>query len=92
LLAAYKAEDAALIEKFSKALKKDMEQQNAYYESIDDGAKETLSYEEERNQTLLKAIDQLKNDFANRPKMNAPVMVPAAETTKMPKPSVVKIK
>jgi len=92
LLAAYKAEDAALIEKFSKALKKDMDQQNAYYESIDDGAKETLSYEEERNQTLLKAIDQLKNDFANRPKMNAPVMVPAAETTKMPKPSVVKIK
>ena len=73
-LAAYIAEDTVLATKITNALQKDMEQQQAYYESLPVNKRDALSFEEERNAGLLNALHSLKQQFA------APVKAPA-ETT-----------
>lgn len=71
LYAAYKAGDTVLAAKVSSALRKDMEQQATYYESLPDSKREALSYEEERNQNLLKGLMQMEQQFKNRPQLPA---------------------
>jgi hypothetical protein len=85
LVAAYKAGDSVLINKYSAALKKDMEQQAAYYQTV---GTETLAYDEERNQNLLRGIDQLKQDFGNRAAVPQVMpQAPAADCTQMARPA-----
>ena len=67
LYAAFKAGDKALTDKISKYLQKDMEQQAAYYQSLDDNKRESLSQEEERNDNLLKSLIGLQNQFQSFP-------------------------
>ena len=61
--AAYKSGDLALAEKVGKILKKDMEQQVAYYESLSENKRYALSPEEERNGNLLQALLGLEQQF-----------------------------
>jgi hypothetical protein len=63
LLAAYKAGDTVLAAKITQVVKKDMEQQQAYYQSLPDNKRDGLSYEEERNDNLLRALMGLEQQF-----------------------------
>ncbi|MFC4263629.1 DUF2723 domain-containing protein [Ferruginibacter yonginensis] len=70
LIAAYKAGDDALIKKVTASLKKDMEQQAAYYEALPDEKRAAISYEEERNMNLLRGMLQMEQQFKNVPQVN----------------------
>ena len=70
LYAAYKAGDMALAEKVSKLLRKDMEQQATYYESLSENKRYAMSQEEERNGNLLKGLLSLEQQFKNPPLPN----------------------
>ncbi len=63
LIAAYKAGDSSLITKVTTALKKDMEQQAAYYESLSDNKRAAMKYEEDRNAQLLGGLLQMEQQF-----------------------------
>ena len=63
LLAAYKAGDSTLATKVSRSLKKDMEQQMIYYQSLSDNKRDNLSFEEERNENLLKNLMGWEQQF-----------------------------
>ncbi len=65
--AAYRAGDAALAAKVTKALRRDMEQQKAYYESLNENKRYALSMEEERNNNLLRALMGLEQEYTNKP-------------------------
>jgi len=67
LFAAYKAGDTALAQKVTQRLRKDMEQQQAYYQSLSDDKRDNLSNEEERNENLLRGLMQLEQQFKNQP-------------------------
>lgn len=68
--AAYRAGDSTLGSKVSGALKKDMEQQKAYYESLSGAKRDQLSLEEDRNDNLLRAVMSLEAEFKNKPVTN----------------------
>lgn len=63
LVAAYKAGDENLIKKVTASVRKDMEQQAEYYESLPDDKREALKQEEDRNTMLLKGLMQLEQQF-----------------------------
>ena len=63
LYSAYKAGDSVLINKIGSSLKKDLEQQAAYYQSLPAQKRENLSSEEERNAGLMKGIQGLEQQF-----------------------------
>ncbi|MEO6455145.1 MAG: hypothetical protein ABIN97_13780, partial [Ginsengibacter sp.] len=65
LLAAYKAGDTALIQKVSSSLRKDLEQQINYYNSLDENKLSALSYENDLVNNLLKQLQQLDQYFKN---------------------------
>ncbi len=67
LVAAYKSGDTALSQKVAGIIKKDMEQQVRYYESLSENKRYPLSYEAERNTYLLQFLMSLEQQFANRP-------------------------
>jgi len=63
LYACYKSDDEKLAAKVSAILKKDVSQQAAYYQSLPDNMKESLSQEEERNNQIMQSISQLEQQF-----------------------------
>ena len=67
LYAAYKAGDTALAQKVTQRLRKDMEQQLAFYQTLTDNRRDNLSAEEERNESLLKGLMALEQQFKNQP-------------------------
>ncbi|MFN8248295.1 MAG: DUF2723 domain-containing protein [Ferruginibacter sp.] len=67
MYAAYKAGDTVLAQKISREVKKDMEQQAIYYQSLSDNKRDFLSTEEERNDNLLKALMGMEQQFKNQP-------------------------
>ena len=77
LVAAYKSGHTALADKINRAVKKDMEQQVAYYNSLSDNKRDNLSDEEGRNDNLLKGLMGLEQQFKNQkpaiPEMPAPI-------------------
>lgn len=70
LYAAYKSGDITLADKVNKILRKDMEQQAAYYESLSENKRYALSYEEERNTNLLRGLMSLEQQYKNVPVPN----------------------
>ena len=70
LFAAYKAGDSVLAAKVSGMLRKDMEQQKVYYESLSENKRYSLSFEEERNNNLLNALMGLEQEYKNKPVLN----------------------
>jgi hypothetical protein len=65
VLAAYKAGDSVLANKIGNAVKKDMEQQVLYYETLPDAKREAMRQEEERNKQLLMGLMQIEQQFKN---------------------------
>jgi DNA-binding FadR family transcriptional regulator len=72
LIACYKAGDTALAKKVSTVLKKDMQQQVAFYESLSDTKRENLSQEIDRNNYLLQGLMQMEQQFTAQPQNNNP--------------------
>ena len=70
LYAAYKSGDLALADKVNKLLRKDMEQQAAYYESLSENKRYSLSNEEEINSNLLRGLMGLEQQFKSAPMPN----------------------
>ena len=52
-----------IAEKINKSVRKDMQQQAAYYQSLPDTKRESLSQEEERNAGLLKNLMGMEQQF-----------------------------
>jgi hypothetical protein len=70
LYAAYKAGDTTLAEKVNKLLRKDMDQQSVYYESLSENKRYALSLEEDRNNNLLKGLMGLEQQYKGSPLLN----------------------
>ena len=82
LMAAYKAGDTSLIGKVTSSVKKDMEQQASYYESLSDNRREAMRQEEERNMQLLRGLMQMEQQFKNpQPLRENPVTIQAQPIT-----------
>ncbi len=89
LYAAYRAGDMELAAKISRSLKKDIEQQVTYYQSLADNKREVLGYEEERNQNLLRGLMQMEQQFKSPAKLpeipetlsTQPIQTPPAKDT-----------
>jgi hypothetical protein len=65
LLAAYKAGDLVLARKVSSSLRKDLEQQINYYNSLSEDRLAPLSYENDLVNNLLKQLQQMEEYFKN---------------------------
>ncbi len=63
LLACYKAGDTALAQKVSSSLRKDLEQQVTYYNSLDEDKMITLSRESDMVNQLLRQLQSLEQYF-----------------------------
>ncbi len=63
LQAAYLADDAGIINKISPALKKDMQEQASYYQSLSDGDRDALAQEEGRNAELLDRLLKMEAEY-----------------------------
>lgn len=66
LEAAYRAEDKALAEKIGNAVRKDLNEQMAYYEAIGDRRAERMQFEVQRTQMMLQMLGQMENMFKER--------------------------
>jgi len=87
LYAAYKAGDKALAEKINNSIRKDMQQQVAYYQSLPDSKREALSQEEERNAGLLKDLMGMEQQFKESAKnITVPASVKPTVSTDTAKP------
>ena len=65
LIAAYKAGDSTLAAKIAKSVKKDLEQQVTYFNSLDENKQAACAYDAEDVKRLLLGIDQIKMQFQN---------------------------
>ena len=63
VLAAFKAGDTTLATKIANAVKKDMEQQVSYYESLPEAKREAMRQEEETNLQYLRGLMQMQEQF-----------------------------
>jgi Protein of unknown function (DUF2723) len=63
VLAAYKAGDTTLATKIANAVKKDMEQQVSYYESLPEAKRDAMRQEEDRNKQYLMGLMQMEQQF-----------------------------
>ncbi|MCP9752317.1 DUF2723 domain-containing protein [Ferruginibacter sp. HRS2-29] len=85
LIAAYKAEDMKLVEKVTASLKKDIEQQQVYYQSLEGWKREALEREEARNENFLRGLEQIKQEFSKRtaiPQETGTTIPPPTDTNK----------
>jgi hypothetical protein len=64
LEACYRVGDKSLAAKVFASVKRDLEQQQAYYASLDEHKKETLQYESSTVQSLLGALREIEKSFA----------------------------
>jgi hypothetical protein len=77
--AAYRANDYELAKKIMADLKKDMTEQQLYYNALPYKKREALQYEEERNESLLRALLGLENEM-NKPTPFSSEMNQSVET------------
>ena len=63
LLAAYKAGDSILAKKVASSLRKDLDQQVTYFNSLDEDKQGSLAYENQMVMGMLKEIQQLEEYF-----------------------------
>jgi len=64
LEACYRAEDKALAEKVSAAIRTDLKQQMKYYNSLEGNMADAMQYEKSATQTLLTDLDNLDKTFS----------------------------
>jgi hypothetical protein len=66
LEASYRAEDNALADKISKAVRKELNEEIEYYNAIGDKRAERMSYEVQRSRSLLQMMDQMEASFKQK--------------------------
>jgi hypothetical protein len=91
LIAAHKAEDSVLVNKISKSVKKDLEQQVAYINSLPERLQEQMSGEMDDVQRLLKGMQQIDMQYGKnslppavenpKPINNNPQVLPKGKDT-----------
>ncbi|MEP6582793.1 MAG: DUF2723 domain-containing protein [Ginsengibacter sp.] len=85
LLAAYKSGDTVLAKKVSNALRKDLEQQVTYFNSLDENKQASLAYENQIVNQLLQQLQQMEQYFAKPVSLNPEAGNPVINN--MPKPA-----
>ena len=86
LLAAYKAGDTVLAKKVSESIRKDLEQQITYFNSLDEDKQAGLAYENQIVQQLLQQLQGMEQYFKNPQMLNPESQKPVINN--MPKPKV----
>lgn len=74
LEAAFRAGNKELAQKISKSVKKDLEQQMTFYQSLNERRSEALSYEIQRGEMLLQMVGQIEQ-FMNTEKAEKPTVI-----------------
>jgi len=88
--AAYLADDKALAEKVSNSVKKDLQQQMKYYNSLSGWQADGLSYEKQNAQEILDRLTQLQQIIGGNSKQSPEengALKPAADSTDTTKPA-----
>ncbi|HWH63625.1 MAG TPA: hypothetical protein VNS50_10140, partial [Ginsengibacter sp.] len=85
LLAAYKAGDTVLAKKVSDALRKDLEQQVTYFNSLDENKQQALAYENQIVQQLLQQLQGMEQYFKTNPELNPETKNPVINNIPAPK-------
>jgi len=85
LLAAYKAGDLVLAKKISDALRKDLEQQVTYFNSLDENKQGPLTYENQIVQQLLQQLQGMEQYFKNPLPLNPETKNPVINNIPIPK-------
>lgn len=85
LLAAYKAGDTVLAKKVSQSLRKDLEQQVSYFNSLDENKQASLAYENQIVQQLLQQLQGMEQYFRSNPGMSPETEKPVINNVPVPK-------
>ena len=85
LLAAYKAGDTVLAKKVSDALRKDLEQQVSYFNSLDENKQASLAYENQIVQQLLQQLQGMEQYFKAQQSLIPEVKNPVINNVPIPK-------
>jgi len=85
LLAAYKAGDTVLAKKVSDGLRKDLEQQVTYFNSLDENKQGALAYENQIVQQLLQQLQGMEQYFKNPAALNPETVNPVINNIAKPK-------
>jgi Protein of unknown function (DUF2723) len=85
LLAAYKAGDTVLAQKVSQSLRKDLEQQITYFNSLDENKQQALAYENQIVQQLLQQLQGMEQYFKSNPELNPETKNPVINNIPVPK-------
>jgi hypothetical protein len=85
LLAAYKAGDTVLAKKVSDALRKDLEQQVSYFNSLDENKQASLAYENQIVQQLLQQLQGMEQYFKAQQSLIPEVKNPVINNVPVPK-------
>jgi hypothetical protein len=85
LLAAYKAGDTVLAKKVSEELRKDLEQQVTYFNSLDEGKQTALAYENQIVQQLLQQLQGMEQYFKSPAALNPEAGNPILNNIPKPK-------
>jgi hypothetical protein len=85
LLAAYKCGDTLLAKKVSDALRKDLEQQVTYFNSLDENKQAPLAYENQIVQQLLQQLQGMEQYFKSPASQNPEVGNPVINNIAKPK-------
>ncbi len=84
LLAAYKAGDTVLAKKVSESLRKDLEQQVTYFNSLDENKQAPLAYENQIVQQLLQQLQGMEQYFKTNPEINPETKSPVINNIPVP--------
>ncbi len=85
--AAYLADDKALAEKVANSVKKDLQQQVKYYNSLSGWQAEGLNFEKQNAEEILNRLQQVQQAFGGNPNLTPErtgELAPAADTAKPP--------
>jgi Protein of unknown function (DUF2723) len=85
LLAAYKAGDTVLAKKVSEDLRKDLEQQVTYFNSLDENKQVALAYENQIVQQLLQQLQGMEQYFKNPAALSPETRNPVINNLPRPK-------
>ena len=85
LLAAYKAGDTVLAKKVSDALRKDLEQQVSYFNSLDENKQASLAYENQIVQQLLQQLQGMEQYFKAQQSIGPEAKNPVINNLPVPK-------
>lgn len=72
--ACYKAEDSVLAAKVEASIKKDLQQQIKYYNSLDEKNKDNISYEHQTAENYLSAISQMDSVYSKKNLFSKPLI------------------